>query len=722
MTEGEEQEARVEGRVHRLRFQSEDGRFQVVVVRDGTGRDVTVRAIQAGLRLGDEVLVRGRWERWKSGERQIAATGVERRLPVTADGLVRYLASGRFPGIGEKKARAIVDHFGERSFDVLDHHPRRLREVSGMGAALAERLHGTWKSLREERALQIHLRGLGLTESEIRRMHRVYGGQTLAVLTEDPYRLAREVRGIGFLTADAIAHRMGITSDDPRRVAAACLHALHEAERAGHLCLPAEHLVEAASRWTQSGQVESAVDALIARNEVVRETHHGVDFLYAQRLHALECAVAERLAARSGEAVSRWQGADIEAVVHSVGLTLDSAQREALASLSGALLGVLTGGPGTGKTTMVRLLVALARRKGWRMRLAAPTGRAAQRLQESTGESALTLHRLLEYQPRQGFQRDEENPLELDILLIDESSMVDMELMHRVLLATPPNAMLLLVGDADQLPSVGAGEVLLEIVRSSRFPVARLQRVYRQSAGSSIAAAASRVLEGVVPTPDEGPGGDFFVVRASEPEALLDRVHRLVTERIPDAFGLHPRDDVQVLVPMRGGNVGTAVLNDRLQEALNPEGPTVSIGRHVLRPGDKVMQVRNNYDLDVFNGDVGVVGALQSGGGGLEVAYGARVVAYGEEDLEDLEPAWAMTIHKSQGSEFPAVVVVLSTAHFVLLQRRLLYTAMTRARRLLVLVVQEKALRMAIDNVQGEARYGHLAYRIDARASINPGG
>lgn len=708
-----EGEAKFEGKVARVRYQSEDQRFQVVVVVDDRGRQMTVKASDAGLRAGDDVLVIGRYERWKSGELQISARRIERRLPMSADGLERYLASGRFPGIGRVKAEAIVARFGERTFQVLDQYPERLCDVEGIGKKTADRLHTQWKALREEHAMQIHLRGLELSESEIRRILKRYGQQALAVLKDNPYRLAQDVHGIGFKTADAIAARLGVEPDDVRRVKAACVHSLFEASRGGHTCLPLERVVAQVEEWTGATDVDAALSELIAERRVVRVDEWLGPWLYSRPVFELERDVAHALKARGEPRKHAWSEADVAAVAARSNLSLDEAQRAALSLLSGVGLGVLTGGPGTGKTTIVRLLVELAQRRGLRYGLAAPTGRAAQRLQESTNSTATTLHRLLEYKPQGGFERHSSNPLELDLLIIDESSMIDLNLMRRVLDALPIEASLILVGDSEQLPSVGAGEVLQDVVRSELFPVASLKRIFRQSTGSSIAAAAADVLAGRLPTPDEDPSGDFFLIRSAEPELILSTLEHIVAERIPKAFGLDPRTEVQVLVPMRGGQVGTLALNERLQAVLNPDaGGARHVGPFQLREGDKVMQVRNNYDLETFNGDVGVVRTIAPVDEAAEVEFGDRMVSYDAKVIDDLEPAWAMTVHKSQGSEFPAVVVALSNAHFILLQRRLLYTAMTRAKRLLVIIAQDSALKMAVDNAQGELRFGHLAARI----------
>lgn len=704
-------DAPLSGTVVRVRYLDPSGAFAVFDLDVEGGGRATVTGPVTDLSEGLSVRVTGDWQDHPRFGRRFRGTTVMVLPPRGTAGIAAYLASGRVEGVGPKLAARIVDHFGDRTGDVLDHEPGRLTEVDGIGPARAGRIADAWQRQVEQRRTLVLLADLGLTATQAARALRAYGDEAPARVTADPYDLARRVSGIGFRTADAIAARLGIAPDAPRRMEAAVRHVLESAaEAAGHLFLPRDALRDEAAAVT--GQAASAVDlalaALAEAGQVVVEASPAGPVVFDARLHAAERQVAGRIDLLSGVDV-RPLPADVPAAAR-----LAPSQRAALERVASAPVAILTGGPGTGKTTIVGAILAVGDRSGRRVVLAAPTGRAAMRMKEATGRDARTLHRLLEFNPRDGrFQRDEFRPLDADWVVVDESSMLDIAMMDRLLRALAPGTRLTLVGDADQLPPVGPGDPFRSLIQSGRVPVARLTEVFRQGEGSAIVAAAHRILAGYPPESparDDGELGDFYVVLREDPADLAQVVEHLVAERIPARFGLDPRTDVQVLAPMRRGECGTDALNAALRARLNPRAGD----RAVPAPGDRVIQVRNNYDRDVFNGDIGTVVGVPAGGGAV-VRFDDRAVSFDPSEVDDLAPAYAVTVHKAQGSEFPAVVVCLHTQHFVMLRRNLLYTAVTRGRRLVVVCGNRRALRIALDNARLDPRNTLLADRLRGR-------
>ncbi|TVR01149.1 MAG: ATP-dependent RecD-like DNA helicase [Deltaproteobacteria bacterium] len=717
--EGREgQEACVEGVVDRIRFASHDEEFQVLVVRTPSGRSQTVVARGGLFREGEQLRAAGRLKRHRSGDLQLDAERLERPVPATREGIEAYLGSGMIPGVGPTLAAQIVETFGSRTLEILDGSPERLIEVPGIGARRLENITSAWAEQHAVRSIMIFLQGHGISPRFAARIHRAYGAGAVPVVERDPYRLARDIRGIGFLSADRIARSVGIAPDDIRRRRAGLEHVLHEAGLGGHLYLPDPVLLEhaAALLGLAEEHLVAPLDDLVRETRIVRDPIEGQpDALYLRDTFLAEEDVARRVAALQGSTtrIPVPDAHDLEVLERGLPFSLAPGQREALRVLLGAPVGVLTGGPGTGKTTIVRALVGWVARCGARVELAAPTGRAARRLSESTDRPARTLHRLLEFDPaRGGFQKGLDDPLDTDLVIVDEASMVDLFLMRALVRALAPGTALLLVGDVEQLPSVGAGDVLRDLIEAATLPVARLDRVFRQAETSRIVDAAHAIRQGMLPEPDTGARGEFFFIRTENSERAAERVVELVTERIPSAFGLSPRTDVQVLTPTHRGPLGTRALNEALGHALGggASGPRFAVG-------DKVMQTRNNYTLETFNGDIGIVASLDPESGRVAVRFEDREVTYGPEHLDDLDLAWAVTVHKSQGSEFPAVVLVLSTQHYVMLQRNLVYTAVTRARQLLVVVGMERALRMAVDNIRSEPRFTRLSRRLSIRTA-----
>jgi len=695
--------------VHR----SEDGRFVVAAgtPERGDGTIVLVGDL-GGVVPGETLAVRGRSEQHRQYGSRFRVESFAPVTPHTPSGVQRYLGSGLVPGVGPALAARLVERFGDKTLDVISTQSARLREVSGIGSKRATAIANAVRSRAAEAQALSYLQGLGLGPALSRRIRKQYGDDAVRVLRDDPYLVAEQVAGVGFATADKLGRSLGYADDDPRRAAGAALHLVGRAADEGHVFLPAEVLIARAEALGVSEQpLMSAVQALRARGLLVVEG----DAVYAPPLHRAEVRVAERLRLHAHPR-ARPKGA-AAALARALHDGLSAEQRRAVeASLDHRLL-VLTGGPGTGKTTTVRALLDAHRALGQRVALCAPTGRAAKRLGEASGEPAQTLHRLLEYSPRTlSFQRNTESPLDVDLVLVDEASMLDLQLAAGLLAALPDAAMLVLVGDIDQLPPVGAGPVLRELIASEVCPVVRLTQVFRQAQRSAIVRAAHAILHGQRPTPTpagERGDGDLFIVRASDPDAITERLLETL-ERMRAAYGLDPKRDVQVLSPMRRGPLGTERLNQVLQRALNPAAAerAVAAGPATFHVGDKIMQLRNDYDREVWNGELGEV--LHVTPQGLIADIGGRSVRYERDDLDALTLAYACTVHKMQGSELPAVIVVLHTTHYVLLGRALIYTAITRARTLAVILGDERALHRAIANNAEQRVHCQLQQRLRA--------
>jgi exodeoxyribonuclease V alpha subunit len=696
------------GEVLRVVYADESRPYAVFEVTSPDGV-VTVTAAAAGITPGQEVRLTGDFRDHPRFGRQFRAATVMALPPRRLDGLSAWLASGRVPGVGPKLAARLVAFFGEGTRDALEAGAGRLAECPGIGTSKARAVADAWRRERVARETFVLLCDLGLSPAQANRAVRTYGEEAPARVQADPYDLARSVPGIGFKTADAIAARMGVEPSSPLRLRAAARWVLESASEAGHLYLSLDEVAGEAARVTgqPDGAVREAVRILVAGGEAVQEEDPESPRIFLAPLWRAEVQAARRLRLLASQPVRPV--APGEARVD--GVDLAPSQVRALATVLSFPVSVLTGGPGTGKTTLVRALCRAGERGGLRVALAAPTGRAAMRMRESTGRDARTLHRLLEFNPREGrFHRGESLPLDADWVVVDESSMLDALMLEQLLRAVAPGTRLTFVGDADQLPPVGPGDPFRALALSGTVPVARLSEVFRQGAGSAIVRAAHRILAGDEPaSADALPGapGDFHIVFREDPADIARMVEQLVVERIPARFGLDPRRDVQVLAPMRKGDCGTDALNRLLRARLNPgalDGPRFA-------PGDRVIQNRNNYDKDVFNGDIGSV-ALAAPDGGVTVRFDDREASLSAEEADDLSLAHAITVHKSQGSEFPAVVVALSTQHWVMLRRNLLYTAVTRGRRLVVVVGSRRALRAALDNARVEPRNTRMADRL----------
>jgi exodeoxyribonuclease V alpha subunit len=709
----------LQGEVERITFENEETGFRVLRVGslEGEGArpgSVAVVGTFQAVGPGTRVRITGQFELDARHGEQLKAQVLVPVAPSTLEGLSRYLGSGVIPGVGLAFARRIVEKFGMESLDVLDRAPARLREVQGIGERRAEQIGKTWAAERATSGLMMLLQSHGASPHLAMRIVKHYGDRAASIVEQAPYRLALEVRGIGFKTADRLARSLGIAGDHPERVQAGVMHELDALTADGHTYAPREGLIERAAQMLDVGEahVAAALDALWASGRVVLEK----DRVFLAWLQRAELALARGLLDLASDPVAALPHveASLAAFERRAGFTLAPSQRRAIEAASQHPVTVITGGPGVGKTTIVRALVDTFERAKLSIRLAAPTGRAAKRLAEASGREATTLHRLLEYDPRGGgFQRGVESPLEADVVIVDEASMIDVPLGAALVVALQPKARLVIVGDADQLPSVGPGAFLRDVLASRVASSVRLDEIFRQAGASRIVVNAHRILHGEMPesAPADDPTSDFFVVSSSDPARAAETLLRVVLERIPERFQFTPRD-IQVLTPMHRGPVGTIALNERLQLALNAGGRVITQGGGRLRVGDRVMQTRNDHQREVYNGDLGVVTALDDETGVVRVTFDQREIEYEGADLDALMLAYATSIHKSQGSEYPAVVVPLLTSHFVMLSRNLLYTAVTRARKLCVLVADPRALKLALAEVRREDRLTSLAERL----------
>jgi len=702
--------------VERVTYHNPENGFCVLRVKARGQRDlVAVVGHAAVVSAGEFISATGWWTTDREHGLQFKAAQVATTQPTTLEGIEKYLGSDMIRGIGPTYARALVRAFGEAVFDLIEQEPVRLREVTGIGAKRAARIVAGWADQKAIREIMLFLHANGVGTSRAVRIFKTYGQQAIALITENPYRLARDIRGIGFRTADLVATKLGIEKEAMIRLRAGLSFGLAEATGQGHCGLPVAELTRstAALIEVEPALIEAALGLELQDGELVADTVDGEPCAFLVGLYRSEQAIAERLRALSAGRPS-WPVIDttraIPWVEAKTGLALAPSQAEALHLAVASKMLVITGGPGVGKTTLVNSILKVLAAKGVRVALCAPTGRAAKRLAESAGLEARTIHRLLEADPKTGgFKRGEAHPLDCDLLVVDECSMVDVPLMRSLVGALPDQAALLLVGDVDQLPSVGPGQVLADVIASGAVPVIRLTEVFRQAAASRIVSNAHRINQGQMPELTAPDGSDFFFVQADEPEDAARKLLAVVRDRVPARFGLDPVRDIQVLCPMNRGSLGARTLNIELQRALNPPGPErVERFGWTFCPGDKVMQVANDYERDVFNGDLGLITGIDTEEGALTVSFEGRAVEYGFGELDELVLAYATTIHKAQGSEYPVVVIPLTTQHYAMLARNLLYTGVTRGKRLVVIVGQRKALAMAVRNGGARRRWSKL--------------
>ncbi len=718
--------------LERVRFASPEDDWSVVVVSlAGSGGEATAVGNLAGVQPGENVKLKGRWTDHPKFGRQFKVESFTAVPPATAAGIERLLASGLIEGIGKELASRLVSRFGAETLRVIEKEPQKLREVEGVGPVRAERLVEAWARQRNIREIVFLLQSCNVSTGLATRIFKQYGPGAHEIVRRNPWRLAADVPGVGFHTADAIAKTLGVAPDSPQRIEAGVLFAIEGRAEEGDVMAPRGLIMEASAQTLAVDQdiASRAIESLVHRGAIIEEQAASSESLLGlPRLVKAEQDAAKRVAALiRGSTVGRADtgtadaGKEIAGFETRSGITLSAAQKQAVTKAVGGSVLVITGGPGTGKTTLVTAIIGILESRGARVALCAPTGRAAKRMSETTGRAAKTIHRLLEYGARQGrFLRGRENPLACDTLIVDETSMIDIALFSRLLEAVPSGASLIMVGDADQLPSVGPGNVLADLIASGVVPVVRLTDIFRQARASAIVVNAHRINEGLMPAaPAEDAGSDFYFIERSDAEGIMAAVRELLSVRIPRRFGLDPRKDVQVLAPMRKGQLGTGSINKELQALLNPAGRSLVRGAIEFRVGDRVMQTSNNYDLGVFNGDIGWVDDIFTDEKALSVSFDDRSVRYEWSSMDELEPAYACSIHKSQGSEFPGVVIVLHTQHYVLLKRNLLYTAVTRARRCAVIVGSRKALAIAVKNTGSAERCTRLSERL--RAAVQEG-
>jgi exodeoxyribonuclease V alpha subunit len=704
------------GLVERVTFHNAENGFCVLRAKARGHRDlVTVVGHAATIAAGEWITASGDWVNDRTHGQQFKARFLRTSAPTSIDGIEKYLSSGMIRGIGAVYAKKLVRAFADKVFDVIEAQPERLREVNGIGPVRAKGIVTAWAEQKVVREIMVFLHSHGVGTARAVRIFKTYGTDAIQIMTENPYRLARDIRGIGFKTADAIAMKLGIEKTAMIRVRAGISYALTEAMDDGHCGLPTEELVPLAEKLLEvsTDLVRTALDLELAEGTVVADRVGETRCTFLAGLHRAERAIAERLT-RLSNGTLPWTWIDPDKalpwVAGRIGLALAESQTAAIRLALVSKVLVITGGPGVGKTTIVKGILRILAAKGVKLLLCAPTGRAAKRMTEATGFAATTIHRLLEVDPKgSGFKRDDGNPLDCDLLVIDETSMVDVMLMQALLKAVPNRAALLIVGDIDQLPSVGPGQVLADVIESGAVPVIRLTEVFRQAAQSRIITNAHRINQGAIPDLSApGTDSDFYFVPAENPETAVPRIIELVKTRIPRRFSI-PIRDIQVLCPMNRGGAGARSLNIELQAALNAAGDRkVERFGWTFAPGDKVMQIENDYDKEVYNGDIGYIDNVDSDAGELTATFDGRSVSYGFGELDMLVPAYAATIHKSQGSEYPAVVIPVMTQHYPMLQRNLLYTGVTRGKKLVVLVGQMKAIAIAVRNVSGRRRWSKL--------------
>lgn len=701
--------------VERITFQNPENGYTVLKVAvKGYDELVTVVGNLLDANVGSVLLIEGNWKVDSKYGRQFMAETWEETLPATVYGIEKYLGSGLIKGVGPHFAKKIVALFGIDTIQIIEDSPDRLIEVQGIGKKRVAQIKESWEKQKEVKNIMLFLQGNGVSTSFAAKIYKTYGNESIDTVKENPFRLADDIWGIGFKTADTIAEKLGFQKTDYVRCRSGIMYTLNALADEGHVYSKRDQLIEKAVELldADSETLERTVDKMIEDHDLVYEG----DAIYLLPFYYCECGTANKLRkiANSPASVGYTTPISIERIQQLTGMTYDDIQAEAIETALKSKVMVLTGGPGTGKTTTTQGIIAAMRIMNMQILLAAPTGRAAKRMSEATGMEAKTIHRLLEFKPPEGYKRNEDNPLEGDVLIVDEASMIDIVLMNSLMKAVPEGMRLILVGDIDQLPSVGAGNVLRDIIDSERFSVVRLTRIFRQAQSSRIIMNAHRINQGQFPDISNGMETDFFFIEEEDPEKAVDTIIQLVTKRLPGKYNVKP-SSVQVLTPMQRSVVGATNLNQKLQEALNTNDKFIRRSGTVFRLYDKVMQIKNNYDKEVFNGDIGRIIDVNTEDRTLIVRFDDRNIDYDVTELDELVLAYATTIHKAQGSEYPIVVMPILMTHYVMLQRNLVYTGITRAKKILVLVGTQKALNYAVRNVTVTSRNTKLCERLGGK-------
>lgn len=700
--------------VERITYQNPENGYSVMRVKvKGYDELVTLVGNLLEVPAGSVLLCEGDWKVDKRYGSQFVAQTWEEVMPATLYGIEKYLGSGLVKGIGPKFARLIVSRFGLDTIEIIETDIKRLYEVPGIGQKRVEKIAESWEKQKDIKNVMLFLQGYGVSTAYAAKIYRQYGKESIDTVKTNPYKLADDIWGIGFKTADTIASKMGYEKNDLRRLKSGVTYTLSHMAEEGNVYAEEDQLVKSAIELLDADEapVRQAISEMLQSEDLIADA----EAIYMPPFYYAEVGTANRL----NKLLDCVEGSlfniipDISVISKQTGVEYDEVQAEAIREAVSSKVMVLTGGPGTGKTTTTQGIIAALKAMGLRILLAAPTGRAAKRMSEATGMEAKTIHRLLEYNPKDGYKRNDDNPLEGDALIVDECSMIDLLLMNNLMKAIPAGMRLVLVGDIDQLPSVGAGNVLRDIIDSKRIPVIRLTRIFRQAQESRIVMSAHAINKGVFPDTSNGKHTDFFFIQQDDPEQAVDTIVKLVKERLPNAYK-RPTSDIQVLTSMQRGVVGAANLNMALQTVLNPGQVSLNRSGYSFRQGDRVMQLRNNYDKEVFNGDLGYIERVDMEDRTLFVCFDGRTVEYDVSELDELTLAYATTIHKSQGSEYPIVVMPVLMTHYVMLQRNLIYTGITRAKKICVLVGTKKALSFAIRNLSVLKRNTKLKERLNA--------
>ncbi|RQD70494.1 MAG: ATP-dependent RecD-like DNA helicase [Tindallia sp. MSAO_Bac2] len=704
----------IRGLVERVTYLNEENGYTVIKVKAKGFQDlVTLVGIMGNINVGSVLEVKGNWKVDPQYGKQFQVIEFQEKIPASRRGIEKYLGSGLIHGVGPVNAKRIVGHFGETTIQVLDEEPERLMEVEGIGKKRAVTIQKAWEAQKDIKNVMLFLQSHGVSTAYAVKIYKTYGNESIPIVSENPYRLAEDIWGIGFKTADKIAKHMGFENDSPNRVNAGLEYVLAELSGEGHCYARKQQLTEAAVSILEIDEelVEKGILRMLEAGKIINDLE---DSIYLPVFYYSEVKVARKIA-NLMEGPSRYGQIDVEKQLkeqkHSI--KYHDIQIKAIHKAIGSKMMVLTGGPGTGKTTTTLAIIKTFEQLKAKVMLCAPTGRAAKRLSETTRREAKTIHRMLEFKPGEGFKKNQDHPLNCDVLIVDEASMLDIVLTNNLIRALKNDTVLIFVGDVDQLPSVGPGNVLKDIIASGCIPVVKLERIFRQARGSLIITNAHRINQGDFPYLKGRRNRDFFYMESDDPEEIPEKIVSLCNKRLPQYYGIDPIDDIQILCPMQRGSTGAFQLNQLLQERLNPQDKKINYGGTQFRLQDKVMQIRNNYDKNVYNGDIGRVTGVDEVNRKIFVNFDGLVKEYQDSEMDEIVLAYAMTVHKSQGSEYPVVIAPLTTQHFMMLQRNLLYTCVTRAKKILVLIGSKKAIAMAVKNNKVEDRNTWLARRIE---------